>query len=621
METKTDKTLLIWDHKELTNKNGHILFWNHSSVLRNQTSIIKFLEENSDLIRLNYLAFIKGFGEMKVADKQIIEHLKIKDDFSLWWMTLLAEKSSYKSEAPLQCLKLLALNQYLIQNKPSKIQLSSSNKLLFRSISFLCSSMDIELSWINTSSLIPKMNRRFFSKKKPHFLNALLFLFRNLYHRWNIHKSLQIDWFDGKKGVFIFSYFINYESERLREGTFLSKYWNILPTLLKESGKKINWMHHFMGGSNSVQSYNDVKSIDKINRNVNKNETHNFLESFISINIIINTLFLWLTITLRIGAIQKKINKNVYRIKYGWLWPQISTDWKSSVYGQVCIQNIMHFLLLEKSIYSLPKQSVGLYLCENQAWERAFIYFWKKYNHGDLIGVAHTAIRYWDLRYCENLEVQNIEDKLSQPKPDKIALNGPLTFESFQDKNQRLTNYVEVEALRYLYLSKISLNLLKKGNIKKNDILILGDYNTRVTKNMLGLIDGLNPSILKKYNLNYKSHPAYEPNLKDYKNLNVNKVDAPLSELLINSDVVITSGNSAATIEAILMNCKTIIITENDNINFSPLRNDKSLIFIREVKELEESINDLSTIAQTIKRNKIFWLNSKIPRWKKLLNI
>ena len=141
---------------------------------------------------------------MKVADNTIIEHLRIKEDFSLWWMTLLAEKSSYKTEELLQCLKLLALKQYLIQNKPSKIELSSPNKLLFRSIFFLCSEMDIKVFWINTSRFIPKLNRRLFSKKTPHFLKAFLFLIRYLFNRWKLHKSLQIDWFDCNKAITIF---------------------------------------------------------------------------------------------------------------------------------------------------------------------------------------------------------------------------------------------------------------------------------------------------------------------------------------------------------------------------------------------------------------------------------
>ena len=621
MNSKKDDTLLIWDHQELKNRNSNVLLWNGFSELENQTSILQFLEDNADLIRSSYLKFIKDFGEMKVVNKKVIDHLIIKDDFSLWWMTLLAEKSFYKSEVPLQCLKLLALNHYLIHNTPSKIELSSSNKLLFRSISSLCSSMDIEVHWINTSILIPKLNRRFFSRKTPHFISALLFLIRYLYRRWKLHKRLKIDWFDSKKAVFMFSYFINYESNGLKEGYFYSRYWNILPKILKESGKKINWMHHFMEGSNQDEAYNNIKYLDKINSEINKNETHNFLESFFSVRMIITTVFLWLIISFRIMSIQNKINNNVHKIRNGWLWPQISNDWKNSVYGQVCIKNIMRMLLLEKAIISLPKQTIGLYLCENQSWERAFIYFWKKYKHGDLIGVAHTVIRYWDLRYHDSIDFHNIKNKVSRPEPDKIALNGPLAFKALQNKDPLFMNYVKVEALRYLYIENALSAVLEKEKLKENSLLILGDYSDRVTKNMLKLVNELDESILKKYNLNFKSHPSYKPNLNDYKNIKISKIDEPLNELLINPGIVLVSGNSAAAIEAVLMNCKTVIITENNDINFSPLRHDKSLTFVRDINELEKSIKDLSFIPKVNKTNRIFWLNSKIPRWKKLFNI
>ena len=50
---------------------------------------------------------------------------------------------------------------------------------------------------------------------------------------------------------------------------------------------------------------------------------------------------------------------------------------------------------------SLPRQRLGLYLCENQGWERIFIRAWRKHGHGKLIGVAHSTIGYWDMRYFD----------------------------------------------------------------------------------------------------------------------------------------------------------------------------------------------------------------------------
>ena len=54
---------------------------------------------------------------------------------------------------------------------------------------------------------------------------------------------------------------------------------------------------------------------------------------------------------------------------------------------------------IDNILSNIPKQKVGIYLLENQAWEKSLISSWNKFNHGGLIGVAHSTIRFWDLRY------------------------------------------------------------------------------------------------------------------------------------------------------------------------------------------------------------------------------
>ena len=54
--------------------------------------------------------------------------------------------------------------------------------------------------------------------------------------------------------------------------------------------------------------------------------------------------------------------------------------------------------------------------------KRAILYAWKKYQKAPIIGVAHTLIRFWDLRYFDNLS-----DLSNLPKSDFIAINGPFS--------------------------------------------------------------------------------------------------------------------------------------------------------------------------------------------------
>ena len=44
----------------------------------------------------------------------------------------------------------------------------------------------------------------------------------------------------------------------------------------------------------------------------------------------------------------------------------------------------------------------GIYLQENQGWEKAFITSWKKHKHGNLIGLNNGFVRFWDTRFFED---------------------------------------------------------------------------------------------------------------------------------------------------------------------------------------------------------------------------
>ena len=64
---------------------------------------------------------ILDFGEIEVDGKSIIEHLKIRKNFSYWWMTLLVEKCNMlKSTQIDNIIKLLALELWLKDKKYQK---------------------------------------------------------------------------------------------------------------------------------------------------------------------------------------------------------------------------------------------------------------------------------------------------------------------------------------------------------------------------------------------------------------------------------------------------------------------------------------------------------------------
>jgi len=317
---------------------------------------------------------------------------------------------------------------------------------------------------------------------------------------------------------------------------------------------------------------------------------------------------------------QKFLKKSIKRNKKGWLWPIFNKEWKTSIFGSVAIENFLWIGLLDKAMKSIPKQELGLYLCENQAWEKAFIFFWKKNGHGELIGVPHSTIRYWDLRYFNKNELG--ENLLCEPKPDKIALNGPAAMNEYIKAEQPIDNIVEVEALRFLHLKdKVRKIKTSKNNTEKLNLLLIGDYVSSLTHLNLEMLDSLNNLILENYNIYFKAHPATNISLNNYNKIKIIETTEPLNELLPKIDIAFSTIMTSASVETFLSGIPTIITLNSDTLNFSPLRNSPGVYFINNYNELQKSLKSIRLLKTNIYLDEYYWIDSSLQRWKKLLRL
>ena len=70
--------VLIWDDEDTPpNSNKVTLYWSKNWDGKNSISITKYVEENSDILRSQYLEWIYDLGECEVDGKRVIDHLLI----------------------------------------------------------------------------------------------------------------------------------------------------------------------------------------------------------------------------------------------------------------------------------------------------------------------------------------------------------------------------------------------------------------------------------------------------------------------------------------------------------------------------------------------------------------
>ena len=113
---KSDKIkLFVYEHKEEDidkTINYNKIYWNGN--LKENHSLLKYVEANRYLIRSKYLDFINDLGAKNINDKSLAKISKLKNGHSMWEMSTINEKNIFKSSNIKECLKLLGLISYTI---------------------------------------------------------------------------------------------------------------------------------------------------------------------------------------------------------------------------------------------------------------------------------------------------------------------------------------------------------------------------------------------------------------------------------------------------------------------------------------------------------------------------
>ena len=127
----TERTLIIWDSPG--DPPGHaeqVYLWNGYGESDSVHSVLQYVEAHSERLRGKYLSWIHELGEQPIEGTGLIDALILEEGFSYWWMTLLVEKSLWKSPAITDAIRVLALEEIVEQRTPGTVLLVSANRQL-----------------------------------------------------------------------------------------------------------------------------------------------------------------------------------------------------------------------------------------------------------------------------------------------------------------------------------------------------------------------------------------------------------------------------------------------------------------------------------------------------------
>ncbi len=137
------RELLVWGSGDPP-PEGHacVYTWNGYIEQRGVKSLLRYCESHAEELRSSYLAWIQDIGEIRIGQRTVVEHLAIEDGLSYWWMTLLVEKSPYKSSIT-DAIRLLALERIVREYKPAVLHLVGQSREICMAVQALCRSLKI----------------------------------------------------------------------------------------------------------------------------------------------------------------------------------------------------------------------------------------------------------------------------------------------------------------------------------------------------------------------------------------------------------------------------------------------------------------------------------------------
>lgn len=618
--------ILIWDGDGLPPEDTRlIVLWSNYDLSDDNDiiSIPDIVEREADKLRERFLTWVYELGETRLPDIPLVEILKIRQGFSYWWMTLIAEKCNWaKSPYISSVVRLFVLEEIIESHVPEQVTFVSDNKNLARIIKDLCLANGIAFTWSKTDhSCEEKSLRKKISDLIPVVLQGGMFAVRYVWERRKLLFSKRCASREFKNDITLVDYFINFNSNLFDKGKYSSNYWTGLPELMSKLSIRANWLHLFVPQS-TIQTPKDAcSSINRFRKISAGGDNHSLVDEWLSSSVVVHVLYDYFRLIYKYVCCRYRLVK-VFKPSHSKLnlWPLYKHDFHESMCGHTAVWNCINLNLFEAALSSIPHQRFGMYLQENQGWELAFIYAWKNSGHGRLIGVPHSTVRFWDLRYFFDKRLFVNTEYNPLPKPDAVAVNGPVAKQAFEDSQYPMDQVYDVEALRYLYLRECSNEPVK--NTISPSVLICGDYLADTNIKMMKMVCEAAESLPEDVCFWVKPHPACPIKREDYPDINLKMTNDPLTEIFGYCDIVFTSNITSAAVDAYCANKHIISLLDGAALNMSPLRELGMGIYVSNAGELKDAIGELiinRDLSAASYSDNYFWLNPDLPRWQMVL--
>lgn len=556
------------------------LLWSDYSDTSTVHSLPELVERDHKSLRKRLVDLIHDISKLEIHKTDVVGQMGLRAGMPYWWMTLLNEKSPYKSDWIYDLLRLFCLEDFL-SDHTREIVLYSSSKRLHHFFKQYAGHKRVVLRFHRLKSRrvfsISYLSRRLFDRS-PHICQAAVSLvryviqYRSMFCKPKLHHQPSCS-------SMLVGYFPNMDMKKAKSGVFQSNYWCGLPTLLKEKGVDVDWLFIF-GQSPLCTPAQAMAYIDQFNCN-DDNGRYVLLQQFFDFKVLLNALADYAKMIVVYYTIIRHIK--VFLVSRSPVYfSLLKNDLKRSMIGKEAIHNTVTCHLMRAASGFFRGSQSCYFLMENQPWEKALGAAWKHNSDGPLYGYIHSSVRDMDTR-CYGYQ-HEFQSGAASPSPTKILYAGDDALMKMNAINLSSKELLPVESLRYNYL----INTTRSSNHKRCSKQIINIYVfTDILEATTSCLFRFMRDFIAKYadtlsfNVFVKPHPFlmgldklihwYMPRFP------VKVVTEPLSNVNSPIDVGVVYSSSGVALDLAYRHIPFGIVHDPSNLNISPLMAYKTL--------------------------------------------
>ncbi|MFH1395267.1 MAG: hypothetical protein ABIH09_03835 [Candidatus Omnitrophota bacterium] len=541
-------------------------------------SSVEVINVRDKLVRDKYIEFVSAFPE-KISwhGKNLKEIFRIDKNLSFWWLSSIAEKNVYKSDAFNRLVQMDSIVSEILRYEVSEVIYSAGSSKLKKALCEFSRNNRISFKVLKTRyNLSFRENlcdgTRFVSAR--HFFIATAKSVSMFLRVLRVKMSFVLlnkkrNEIFNRAPIMIVTPYPDFDKAFADKGKFKNRYYVHLQEGLAADKENIVWISMFV--RNKAVSFDE--SVKCARTFAEKGNGFFMLEEFVSLNTQIKALWKIAASSIKFLFLKRKIREASNFGKFN-AYTFFENDWYSSFAGSDGYYSLVLYYTF-MNIFNNVCPAKAVYPCEMRAWEKAFIAARNAVQKETVLFASQSGtVPKMHMNFFNHPDELNKEGSYPMPQADEILCNGPLSREYMMESGWQDDKIKVVEALRYMYLKDV----LEKdfSSLKKKKVILLLSISPEESSSILSMsYDAFKD--MNDVEVWIKPHPFLDLDKvfylsgvpKQIKNFTVK--EGPLKDFLPEAMAAVT-GESSAAVEALAFGCRVLIVNVPEWINLSPLR-------------------------------------------------